>query len=264
MEEIRENENPEINAVPEEMMPPFVTPETTVKNEVQENIDVEVPEGEPDTYSSETVDSGNEEKPVKEDHIGRFILDLLMIAAIIVLFVLHFCGGKKAEIPVVPEGTPGNGDIVYVNIDTINEQYKLVSLLTDSLEAEKQKQTVLFQNRQNSLEQKLANYQRNMQSGQLTAQQAQYAEASLQQENQKLQADYAAAMEDFETRYAVALQQIADSLKAATMRINKKHNASFVFSYGNGGQMLCADPTKDITKEVLVELNKPFKNIKKK
>ena len=128
MEEIRENENPEINAVPVEMMPPFVTPETTVKNEVQENVDVEVPEGEPDTYSSETVDSGNEEKPVKEDHIGRFILDLLMIAAIIVLFVLHFCGGKKAEIPVVPEGTPGNGDIVYVNIDTINEQYKLVSL----------------------------------------------------------------------------------------------------------------------------------------
>lgn len=264
MEERKENENPGLNVVPGEMMPPFVTTETTVKNEIQDNVTTELPEGEPETCSCEKDGSGGAKEPNKEEGVGRFIFDLIMVAAVIVLFVLHFCGGKKTEVPVVPEGTPGNGDIVYVNIDTINEQYKLVSLLTDSLEAEKQKQTTLFQKRQSALEQKLANYQRNMQSGQLTAQQAQYAEASLQQESQKLQADYAAAMEDFETRYTAALQQIADSLKAATVRINKKHNASFVFSYGNGGQMLCADPTKDITKEVLTELNKPFKNIKKK
>ncbi len=191
------------------------------------------------------------------------ICHVITLAAVVVLFILHFTGGKKSNNAVAVNVTPGNGDIVYVNIDSINTGYEMVSLLTDSIEAEKQKQSVLFQNRQKTLETKFANYQRNVQTGQLTAQQAQYAEASLQQESQSLQSDYAQAVESIEARYAAAMSQIADSLKAAALRVNAKYNASFVFSYGNGGQMICADPTKDITAEVLDELNKPFKKKKK-
>lgn len=191
------------------------------------------------------------------------ICHVITLAAVVVLFILHFTGGGKPNSAAAVNVTPGNGDIVYVNIDSINTGYEMVSLLTDSIEAEKQKQAVLFQNRQKSLETKFANYQRNVQTGQLTAQQAQYAEASLQQESQALQSDYAQAVESLEARYAAAMSQIADSLKAAALRVNAKYNASFVFSYGNGGQMICADPTKDITVEVLDELNKPFKKKKK-
>ncbi len=192
-----------------------------------------------------------------------FICHVVTLSAVIVLFILHFTGGKKSNGAAAVNVTPGNGDIVYVNIDSINTGYEMVSLLTDSIEAEKQKQAVLFQNRQKALETKLANYQRNVQTGQLTAQQAQYAEASLQQESQALQNDYAQAVESLEARYTAAMSQIQDSLTAATLRVNAKYNASFVFSYGNGGQMICADPTKDITAEVLDELNKPFKKKKK-
>ncbi len=188
---------------------------------------------------------------------------IVTLAAVIVLFILHFTGGKKPSSAAAVNVTPGNGDVVYVNIDSVNTGYEMVSLLTDSIEAEKQKQAILFQNRQKALETKLANYQRNVQTGQLTAQQAQYAEASLQQESQTLQNDYAQAVESLEARYTAAMSQIADSLKAAAQRVNAKYNASFVFSYGNGGQMICADPTKDITAEVLDELNKPFKKKKK-
>lgn len=188
---------------------------------------------------------------------------IVTLAAVIVLFILHFTGGKKPSSAAAVNVTPGNGDVVYVNIDSINTGYEMVSLLTDSIEAEKQKQAILFQNRQKALETKLANYQRNVQTGQLTARQAQYAEASLQQESQTLQNDYAQAVESLEARYTAAMSQIADSLKAAAQRVNAKYNASFVFSYSNGGQMICADPTKDITAEVLDELNKPFKKKKK-
>ncbi len=191
------------------------------------------------------------------------ICHVVTLAAIVALFILHFTGGKKPNNAVAVNVTPGNGDIVYVNIDSINTGYEMVSLLTDSIEAEKQKQAVNFQNRQKKLETKFANYQHNVQTGQLTAQQAQYAEASLQQESQALQSDYAQAVESLEARYAAAMSQIADSLKAAALRVNAKYNASFVFSYGNGGQMICADPTKDITAEVLDELNKPFKKKKR-
>ena len=165
--------------------------------------------------------------------------------------------------PIVTDPSQaGTGEVLYVNIDTINSQYEMVSLLTDSIDAERQRQTVLFQNRQKALENKLANYQRNMQSGSLTPQQAQYAEQSLQQESAQLQNDYSVALESLESRYAAALSQISDSLTAAVKRANAYHNASFVVSYGAGGPVIVADPTKDITQEVLEDLNKPFKKKK--
>lgn len=259
MEEIKDFSEQTKSEVTVDIMPGFTT---QVVVEDPKDIHTEVPGGTPDDMPNAPVCENAPEK--KETGVGRLIFDILMVAAVVALFVLHFCGGKKTEVAAVPAGTPGNGDIVFVNIDTINAQYELVSILTDSLEAEKQTKTVLFQNRQAALEQKLANYQRNMQSGQLTAQQAQYAEASLQEESQKLQNDYAVAMESLETRYAAALNQIADSLKAVTLRVNQKHNASFVFSYVNGGQIISTDPTKDITNEVLSELNKSFKKSKKR
>lgn len=208
-----------------------------------------------------------EEKPAcdrKKCHIAHLVFDLVLLVAVIALFILHFTGNKQSKVTnPVPMEQAGDGSVVYVNIDTINEKYEMVSLLTDSIDMEKQRQTVQFQNRQKALENKLANYQRNMQSGQLTPQQAQYAEASLQQESQQLQSDYAQAVESLEARYTAALEQIADSLRAATRRVNAGVNASYVFTYGSGSPMICADPTRDITNAVLDELNKPFTKKKK-
>ena len=198
--------------------------------------------------------------------IARLIFDLLMLAAVITLFVLYAKGRpchKKAPTDTVAEAmTPGNGDILYVNIDSINANYEMVKILTDSIDAEKSKKEIVFQNRQKALETKLRNYQQNMQSGVLNAQQAQYAEASLQQESVQLQNDYEQALSTLEARYTAALSQIQDSLIAVTKRINAEKNASFIVTYGGGSNLILADPTKDITEEVLSELNKPFKKNK--
>ena len=267
MEEIRENVNPVDNVVPDEVVPGFVAAEDKEKDEKRAPEAPEAAETMPEAKSEEnkTCGAGNNIDCKKKCHLFQLIFDILMAIGLIVLFILHFTGNKPAKVadPVLTE-QKGDGSVVYVNIDTINEKYEMVSLLTDSIDAEKQRQTVQFQNRQKALENKLANYQRNMQSGQLTAQQAQYAEASLQQESQKLQSDYAQAVESLEARYAAALEQIADSLRAATARVNAGVNASYVFTYGSGSPMICADPSRDITNQVLDELNKPFSKKKKK
>lgn len=267
MEEIRENVNPVDNVVPDEVVPGFVAAEDKEKDEKRALEAPEAAEMMPEAKSEEntTCGAGNDTNCKKRCRLFQLLFDLLMAIGLIVLFILHFTGNKPAKVadPVVAE-QKGDGSVVYVNIDTINEKYEMVSLLTDSIDAEKQRQTVQFQNRQKALENKLANYQRNMQSGQLTAQQAQYAEASLQQESQKLQSDYAQAVESLEARYTAALEQIADSLREATKRVNAGINASYVFTYGNGSPMIIADPSRDITNQVLEELNKPFSKKKKK
>ena len=194
--------------------------------------------------------------------VFHWILEGVLLAAVIALFILHFTD-KGHRAPVVQKPTEvGTGEVVYINIDSVNEKYEMVKILKDTLEAEQQKQEVIFNNRQKALENKAANFEKNYSSGSLTPQQAQYAQQSLQEESTRLQRDYSNYMEDFQARYAAALEQMADSLNAAAKRVNAAYNASYIFTYQDGGQLLYADPAHDITNEVIDELNKSFKKNK--
>lgn len=238
-----------------------------VKNEVVENeattVDEKgfVVEQKPmDTPEKEEVKSSCEKKCCGKVH---WIVEGVLAAAVIALFILHFTGGNKKSPVVQKPVEKGNGEVVFINIDTVNEHYEMVKILKDTLEAEQQKQELVFKNRQKALENKAANFEKNYSSGSLTPQQAQYAQQSLQEESARLQADYSNFMEDFQARYAAALEQMADSLNAAAKRVNESYNASYIFTYQSGGQLLYADPAHDITEEVLNELNKSFKKKRK-
>jgi outer membrane protein len=233
-----------------------------LKNEVAENQATVVDE------KGFVVENKPEETPNKEDvrptcENGcakvHWIIEGVLAVAVIALFILHFAGGNKKATVVQKPVEVGTGEVVFINIDSVNEQYEMVKILKDSLEAEQQRQEVVFKNRQKALENKAANFERNYSSGSLTPQQAQYAQQSLQEESARLQADYSNFLEDFQARYAAALEQMADSLNAAAKRVNANYNASYIFTYQNGGQLLYADPAHDITVEVLEELNKSFK-----
>ncbi|MCQ2272666.1 MAG: OmpH family outer membrane protein [Bacteroidales bacterium] len=191
----------------------------------------------------------------------RYIIDGVLILAVIGLYILYFFfpkTGSKAIVPVA-EGTPRSGEIVYINVDSINANYELVNMLTDDIDAEMAKQEAIFTNRQNALERKAAQFQQNYQSGILTQVQIENAQQQLMQESETLKQDYARVMGDLENRQAAALKQITDSVIAVTQRVNSARNASFVLSYQYGSPVIDADPTKDITNEVLEILNEPYK-----
>ena len=223
-----------------------------------------VVENKPEDSSEKEEDKPSCEKKC-DCQLAHWIIEGVLAVAVIALFALHFAGKGKQVAKVEKPAEVGNGEIVYINIDSINENYELVKILTDSIDADKQKQAVVFQNRQKSLEQKAANFQKNYSSGSLTPQQAQYAQQSLEEESTRLQNDYAQALESLEARYIAAQQQMNDSLLAAAKRVNVSYNASYIFAYqGSGGsQLLYGDPAHDITNEVLDELNKAFKKGKK-
>lgn len=240
-----------------------------MKNEVAEKTATVVDEKGFVVENKPTELSENEESKSCEKkcncQLAHWIIEGVLAAAVVALFILHFAGGGKKSPVIDKPAEVGNGEIVYINIDTINNNYELVKILTDSIDADKQKQAVVFQNRQKALEQKAANFQQNYSSGSLTPQQAQFAQQSLEEESTRLQSDYAQALESLESRYIAAQQQMNDSLLAAAKRVNATYNASYIFAYqgGGGSQLLYADAAHDITQEVLDELNKSFKKKKK-
>lgn len=193
--------------------------------------------------------------------VYRIVMDVVMLALIVVLFILHFTGnqGQTIQYPAAPPaGTPGSGEVVYINIDTINAQYELVTILTKDIENERAKQEAIFNDRQKALEAKYSQFQQNYSANVLTPVQIQNTQEQLMQESERLQAEYEQVFGNLQNRQMAALQQIADSLFSVTRRINTARNASFIFSYQYGGQLILADPTKDITTEVLFELNRPY------
>jgi len=191
-------------------------------------------------------------------HIAAYAV---LLAALVVLYVLHFTAPKpEVFIPKVIVDEPGSGEIVFVNLDVINAEYSLVTILTGDIQAEMAKQEAIFANKEKAFERKYNQFQENMSAGILTQVQMEHAQQQLMQEYQQLEADKERIFDNLQARQAAALVQIYDSLQAAVKRINLQRNASFVLTYQNQSPfLLVADPTKDITDYVLFELNRSFK-----
>jgi len=209
----------------------------------------------------ETTQPQSEKKPKCHPVIGNILFNCMLVAAVIVLYILHFTTPKTPVfIPKEIVGEPGSGETVFVNLDIINEEYELVTILTGDIQAEMARQEAIFANKEKTFERKYNQFQENMNAGILTQVQMEHSQRQLMQEYQQLEADKERVFNDLQLRQAAALTQIYDSLQAAVRRINVERNASFVITYQNQSPfLLLTDPAKDITDYVLFELNRSYK-----
>ena len=192
--------------------------------------------------------------------LWKIVFYTIMVLAVAGLYVLHFAGAKEQMKPLVPEGTPGSGEILFVNIDSISEKHELVKILTSDIESEISKQNAIFENKEKAFQTKYNQFQKNYEAGLLTEVQVQNTTNQLQEEYQKILQDKQSVLSGLEERQVIALSQVSDSIKKVATTLNKqKYNASYIFIYQNGAQLLYGDPTKDITLEVLEILNSPYK-----
>jgi len=193
--------------------------------------------------------------------ICHIVIYSILFIAVAVLYILHFFSPKSPTfIPKEVTGTPGSGEIVFVNLDTINAKYELVTILTGDIKVEMAKQDAIYSNKENAFQKKYSQFQENMNAGVLTQVQVENAQKQLMQEYQQLEDEKDKVFNNLQARQAAALLQIYDSLQAAVKRINIQRNASYVISYQSQSPfLLVADPTQDITDYVLFELNRSYK-----
>jgi Skp family chaperone for outer membrane proteins len=186
---------------------------------------------------------------------------LVLLVALIVLYILHFTAPKPhVFVPKEIPDEPQSGEIVFVDLDVINEEYELVTILTGDIKAEMSKQEAIFANKESAFQKKYNQFQENMNAGILTQVQMENAQKQLMQEYQQLEEDKDRVFNNLQSRQAAALLQIYDSLQVTVKRINLERNASYVITYQSQSPfLLVTDPAKDITDYVLFELNRSFK-----
>ena len=209
----------------------------------------------------------------------HWAVEALLAVAIIVLFCLHFCNksegdSKKvttADVKKSVQMKPGNGSIVYVNLDEVEKstlwKEKMDQLAADSAAFSQSYQSKMtpWQNKYNQWQQDYAQYSQRLQNGlpsdEATETRLVNTEQQLQTEYQNMENDLNKKLTDFAKKQDDIFQDLLTNMRLSASTVNHEGedapHASFVITYSEAtAAILLVDPTRDITAAVIEEMTK--------
>jgi len=192
------------------------------------------------------------------------ILNLILLVAVIVLFVLHF-SGKNIEsgdpaVQASDSTMPEKVAIVYINEDSLLENYGYFKELATGLEAKRKNLESDYTSKAQGLQTEISNFQRN--AGNMTMSQARAVEEDLVRKQQNLLRYQETLTQDMMKEEAEVnrklYERVSDYLKDYAM----KNGYTVVLNYKPGSVLLYGHEAMDVTKEVVQGLNKTFEDAK--
>lgn len=194
------------------------------------------------------------------------VFNLLLAAAVIALFVLHFVAPQKSateEVQINGEHMP----IAFVNSDSILAQYTFAVEANDRLMSKQEDATVklndrykAFQREYDTFTREAADFQKKVESGAfLTRERAESEQARLQKKQegllkkqQELENLQAQLREDFLTEQDQLTRQLQDSVRSFLKEFNKEGRYHLIV---NDAILMDKVAGYDITDEVVAGLN---------
>jgi len=196
------------------------------------------------------------------------VLLLIVMAGLIVLYILFFTSQRSVSPEMVTDDSAQvplstGPSIVYVNIDTLNEHYEFVKVLKQNLESTGNRLQREVLGEQDALEKEAAEFQRKISTNSITEDQARVVYEELMMKQQ--------ALMDKKERYTqqVAEQefsmnvQLLDTVNSFLARFNRTFGYDYILAYRTAGEILTANDSLDITRQVLVQLNNEYAARKK-
>ena len=190
---------------------------------------------------------------------SSLILNIVLVVAVIVIYVLHFTSGKSAASgDVLVEGPAQLTDlkIAYVKVDSLIVNYDLAQQLHDDFTKNQDAYTKEYATRRSKFEEQAAAFQEKLQRGGfLTEERAVQERDRLVNEEQeilKLDQELSSKLAEMQN---VNNQQLVDSLMAYLKDFNKTRKYAYIF---NSSGILIGDDAHNITKEVLEAMNKQY------
>lgn len=185
------------------------------------------------------------------------ILNVVLLAAVAWLFVDRYAGKGKSDAPAAKpsEAAAGSSQTVYVNIDTLLNNYSAFQDRQKEITAREKEEDEKLRNRGKALEREIMALQQKAQAGTMTPKDLQREEERLARKQQEFLAD----QESITRRLMEESSRINDALQKEIIQVIQElkadGNYQLVFSYGTGSPLLAADEKLDITQAVLQKLN---------
>lgn len=200
------------------------------------------------------------------------ILNVVCLVAIGLLYVLTFVGKSGDKSGLVQEESDvfagldiSANSIVYINIDTVVNNYDLYFNLKQAFEKKYKTSEAELASREKAYKKEVEDYQYKVQRGLVTRSDAQKLEQQLlgQQQNLlQLQDNLRAELAEEEQ---VMLRQVLNSITVYLEELQSRYKYQFVFGTTTiGGNVLYADKRLDITQEVINGLNAKYKQKRNK
>lgn len=190
------------------------------------------------------------------------VLNVVLFVAVIVLYVLYFSGHKSSETAMTSKvaGTADATKIVYINTDTLLNNYQLAVELNEAFLKKQEDRRTELNIKAKAIDQEGTEFQRKLQNNGFISE-ARAIEARdqllVKQENfRRLQQE----MMDKASREQSELnKQLFDEITNFLKEYNKEKGFSIVLSTQLGGNVLYAEDGFDITKEIVDRLNANYK-----
>ncbi len=196
------------------------------------------------------------------------VLLLVVLAGLIVLYILFFTSKPSGEVAVTEEDSamiaPASGpDIVYVNIDTLNEYYEFVKVLKRNLESTGNRLQREVLNEQDALEKEAAAFQQKISTNSITEERARVVYEELMTKQQTLMEKkdrYTQLIAEQEFNMNI---QLLDTVNNFLLRFNRDYQYNYILAFRTAGEILVASDSLDITRQVLDQLNEEYASRKK-
>ncbi|TWI79067.1 periplasmic chaperone for outer membrane proteins Skp [Lacibacter cauensis] len=198
------------------------------------------------------------------------ILLWVLLAAVAVLYVLHFSGGKKAtetKANIVVKDSAGNElpqhiKVAYIDLDTVQKYYEFFKLKNEELEREKNRYDNQIQSDLNKLERDRVEFLKKGQAiTQVEAEKFQQEYQTRYQQIGQRQQTYQGQHLENQSR---AIDEIQKKINEYLKEYNKTGKYNFIFSTQEGNPTLYyKDTAFNITTDVVKGLNDAYKQSKK-
>lgn len=193
-------------------------------------------------------------------------LNIILIVAVAGIYVLHFTDEGKGTVTEASETKEKvDGEVIdkeysiaYVNIDTIISEYQFFIDNRTDLNEKMGESEAELQLKSRNFEREVRDFQEQMNKGLITRSKAQILQQELAQKEQELYATRDNIAQQLSEEEQVMLRQGLNRIMKFLEEYTQEYNYRYVLSKTFGSQVLYADKSLNITRDVLEGLNEQY------
>ncbi len=185
------------------------------------------------------------------------ILNIILFALVGHLYYLHFKKPQSADQQsiVPPASAAGGVRIAYVNGDTLDARYEWLKQQKEAIEQRARNAESTLAAKEEALKRDAYALQEKFQTGTMTQADAEKQQADIMQRGQRLQEEEERVRKSLSEDQKKAFNDLYANLETKLKMLSGQIGYDYIFSYSRGGQILLANDSLDITKQVLEILN---------
>lgn len=198
------------------------------------------------------------------------ILSIIAILAAAAFGIIFFTSDKEKTSQTSADGTvtetpAGKGDIVYIQLDRILQEYDMANDLRSVVETKVQNIQAEVDRRGKKLESDVTDFQEKLNKGLMTRSVAEVQSEKLRQQEADFNTYANQKQAEINEEQIVMMNQLADAIKTFLDKYNEEKKYSLILTNQGGAPVITGDTTLDITDDVLAKLNEEYvKNKNKK